>query len=255
MHDRAHSIKAVLFDLGDTILNFGQVRPLEVFRLGSRLSYDFLKGLSQPVGNFKWYCWRNLTSLRFHHFISNILKNDFSALDLLKKLGARAGYELSEQQWKHLEWLWYEPLSKYARIEPDIKQTLTRLKDMQLKLGILSNTFVSKNSLEKHLEQFGILKFFDVRVYSYEFTFRKPDARIFKITAQRIEEGPENILFTGDRIDNDVSPAIKTGMYGVFKDNFACNSSRLPKKAFRVKLLSELPELIEKINSQAHFAT
>ena len=61
-------------------------------------------------------------------------------------------------------------------------------------------------SLEKHLEQVGILDFFPLRMYSYEFDFRKPDARIFKVAAERIGETAENILFVGDRIDTDITP-------------------------------------------------
>ena len=120
--------------------------------------------------------------------------------------------KLSPQQWQHLTWLWYEPLSKISWSEPRIKETLATLRNSGLKLGILSNTFVHGSSLDKHLEQVGILDFFKVRVYSYEFPFRKPDARIFKVAAQRIGEAFENILYVGDRIDKDIRPAMRAGL-------------------------------------------
>ena len=46
------------------------------------------------------------------------------------------------------------------------------------------------------MKQLGILDFFPVRLYSYEFDFRKPDARIFRVAADKIGEMFENILFT-----------------------------------------------------------
>jgi len=244
-------IKAVLFDLGETLLNFGKVNTTQLFRQGARLSYDFLKSCSQPVGNFNYYCWRNLISLRIRHWLSNITKNDFNSLVLLRGIGTKKGIRLDRQQWRHFAWLWYEPLSKIGKVEPETAETLTALKNLGLKLGIVSNTFVTGSSLDKHLEQLGILHFFPVRVYSYEFDFRKPDTRIFKAAAEKIGERLENILFIGDRINQDVKAAAKAGMQAVLKEAYTNAGKKTPKGALKITQLAELPSLIEKINANS----
>jgi len=243
-------IKAVLFDLGETLVNFGKVDTGKLFREGARLSYDFLRDLGQPVGSFRYYCWRNLVSVRLHYWLSSITGKDFDALVLSKTIGSRRGIKLSEEQWRHLAWLWYEPLSKVARAEPETAETLNALKKLGLKLGIVSNTFVNGSSLEKHLQQLGLLDFFPVRLYSYEFEFRKPNPRIFSIAAERIGEMIENILFVGDRIDKDIKPAVKAGMRAVLKKAYTNVGKKAPKAAWRIDRLSELPALIEKINAE-----
>jgi len=243
-------IKAVLFDLGETLLDFGKIKPGRLFRQGAKASYDFLKSCGQPVGNFQYYFWRNFIALRIRHLLSNIIKKDFNSLTLIREKGAKKGIHLDKRQWQHFAWLWYEPLSRVAKAEPKIKETLTKLKNLRLKLGIVSNTFVNSCSLEKHLEQEGILDFFTVRVYSYEFDFRKPDVRIFKIAAERIGETVENILFVGDRIDKDIRPAIRSGMQAVLKTAYTNAGKKIPKGAWKINQLSELPALIEKINTQ-----
>jgi len=243
-------IKAVLFDLGETLLNFGKVNTTQLFRQGARLSYDFLKSCGQPVTNFNYYCWRNMIALRIRHWLSNITRKDFNALLLLRGLGTKKGIRLDRQQWRQFAWLWYEPLSKVAKAEPKIKETLTKLKESGIKLGIVSNTFVHSSSLEKHLEQLGILDFFAVRLYSYEFDFRKPDVRIFKAAAERIGEMLENILFVGDQIGRDTRGAAKTGMYAVLKAPYTNAGKKTPKGAWKINQLSELPALIEKINAE-----
>jgi putative hydrolase of the HAD superfamily len=245
------NVKAVLFDLGETLLNFGRVNTTRLFRQGARLSYDFLKSCGQPIGNFKYYCYRNLIALRIRHWLSNITKSDFNSLLLLRKLGTKKGIRLDRQQWRHFAWLWYEPLSKVGQAEPKIKETLTALKQLGLKLGIVSNTFVTGSSLERHLEQLGLLDFFSVRVYSYEFDFRKPDARIFKVAAERIGEMLENIMFVGDRIDTDIKPATKVGMQAVLKEAYTNTGKKIPKDVWKINRLSELPSLIEKINGKS----
>jgi putative hydrolase of the HAD superfamily len=246
-------INTVLFDLGETLLSFGKFSATRLFREGARLSYEFLKscGQSQHAGrNFEHYCWRNLISLHTRHFISNLNKKDFNSSALLRKIGTKRGISLDDKQWKHFAWLWYEPLSKIATIESGIKETLSALKKLGLKLGIVSNTFVSGESLEKHLDQVGILDFFTVRVYSYEFDFRKPDPRIFKIAAERIGEAAENILFVGDRIDNDIKPALQLGMTPVLKTAYTNVGRTPPDGAWRITHLSELPALVEEINTE-----
>jgi len=241
-------IKAILFDFGETLLTFGKVNTTRLFWQGARLSYDFLKQHGQPVGNFEYYCWRNLIALRMQRWLSNLTGRDFDALALLKKVGTKKGIKLDLKQWEHLAWLWYEPLSRIAQAEPNIAETLTALKKSGLKLGIVSNTFVNRCCLEKNLKQFGILDFFAVRIYSYEFDFRKPDARIFKVAAERIGEAPENILFIGDRIYEDVRAAARIGMQAVLKIGPATASKKIPKGTWEIKQLAELPDLIEKIN-------
>ena len=249
MRDTRHEIKAVIFDLGETLLDFGKIKATRLFRQGARLSYDFLKSCGQPVGCFEYYCWRNLIALRFRHLISNITKKDINSSALLRGIGKKKGIKLDGQQWRHFAWLWYEPLSKIATTEPKIAETLEALRKLGLKLGILSNTFVNGHSLEKHLKQLDLLDFFSVRMYSYEFDFRKPDARIFKIAAERIGEAVENIMYVGDRIDKDIVPTLKIGMQPVLKAAYTNAGKTPPNGAFKITRISELPALIKKINA------
>jgi putative hydrolase of the HAD superfamily len=243
-------ITAVLFDLGETLLNFGKVDTTQLFQQGARLSYDFLKSAGQPVGNFNYYCWRNLIALRIRQWLSNMTRNDFNSLALLRGIGTKKGIKLSRQQWRHFAWLWYEPLYKAGQAEPQTKETLTTLRNSGLKLGIVSNTFVHGSSLEKHLEELSILHFFPVRLYSYEFGFRKPDTRIFEIAAERLGENVGNIMFVGDRIDMDVKPAARIGMQPVLKAAYTNTGKKIPKGVWKINELTELPALIEKINAE-----
>jgi FMN phosphatase YigB (HAD superfamily) len=58
----------------------------------------------------------------------------------------------------------------------------------------------------------------------------------------------ENILFVGDRIDNDIKPALQVGMPTVLKAAYTNVGKTPPKGAMRITHLSELPYLIKKIN-------
>ncbi len=250
-----NQIKAVLFDLGETILNFGKFNSTLLFRQGARLSYDFLKSLQSGnpakcrIGSFEYYCWQNLIMLYINCFISGFTRKDFNSLALLRGFGTKKGFTLDSQQWQHFAWLWYEPLTRIGRLEPETKETLAALRGLGIKLGIVSNTFVHRSSLERHLEQLSILDYFSARVYSSEVKFRKPDVRIFRAAAAKIDEEPENIMFVGDRIDTDIKPAMKAGMRAVLKTAYTNSGRKAPEGAWEIKQLSELPGLIERINS------
>ncbi len=241
-------IKAVVFDLGETLLSFGRVKTIPVFRESANQTYEYLISRGQPAGAFWWYFIRNIAAIQVRTVWANVTGKDFDALSLLKRFGIRRGYKLSEEQWREVGWLWYEPLSKLAKVEPDIKETLAKLKGMGLKLGILSNTFISAGSLDRELGQIGILEFFPCRLYSYQFEFRKPDKRIFDAAAEKIGEAAENILFVGDRINKDILPALKAGMHAVLKSAYTNEGKEIPKGVPRIERISELPAIIEKIN-------
>lgn len=243
-------IKAVIFDLGDTLLNFGKVVTHRLFCESAKLSYDFLQSCGQKVGSYKIHCLRNLMSIYMHHWLSNLTGNDFDALELLKKINRKSGAGLTEEQWEHLVWLWYEPLGRLGDTEPDIVETMTKLKNMGMKLGVLSNTFVHSSALEKHLRQAGIVDCFDVRMYSYQFKFRKPNPKIFRVLAERIGQDLENILYVGDRIDNDIEPTLKLGMHAALKAAHSNEGQKVPEGAWKITHVSELPELIEKHNAK-----
>jgi HAD superfamily hydrolase (TIGR01549 family) len=244
-------IRAVLFDLGDTVFNFGKVNTTQVFLQGARSSYDFLKKHDQPTGGFWSYFARNLFRLRLRQIRSDITGRDFDALSFLKKVGQRQGMRLSPENWEEFAWSWYEPLSHMAKVEPDIKETLGHLTGLGLKLGILSNTFVNRTSLDRHLQRAGIIEFFPVRLFSYEFKVRKPHREIFRIAAERIGEALENVLFVGDRIDKDIEPALGGGMKAALKDAYTNAGKETPKGAWRIQHLSELPALVESFNAAA----
>ena len=237
-----------MFDLGETLLNYGKVGTMRVFRQSVRLTYDYLMSHGQPAGNFWWYFIRNLAAIKVRTLWGNITGRDFDALSLLQEYGVRRGYKLSEEQWREVGWLWYEPLSRIAKAEPDIKETLAKLKGMGLKLGILSNTFISAGSLDRQFGQLGMLEFFPYRLYSYQFEYRKPDRRIFEAAIAKIGEPAENILFVGDRIYTDIRPALKAGMRAALKSAYTNKGKEVPNGVWRIEKIAELPAIIETVN-------
>jgi putative hydrolase of the HAD superfamily len=244
---RKRPIEAVLFDLGETLLTFGRLDRNQVSVEASRRAYDYLKELHQPVGSFGTYRLFHLWGIRWQVFKSWLTGRDFNSLEVLKQFGRNRGLTLSDEQWQEMNWRWYESLSVLGKIVPGSVAALQQLSEMGLKLGLLSNTFVHKTSLERHMAEEGLLDYLPVRMYSYEFLWRKPDARLFTAAAERIGVAPEKIVYVGDRIDFDVNGSRKAGMLPILRKAYT-NENRTPPPG--VECIQDNTELVDAILRQ-----
>lgn len=76
----------------------------------------------------------------------------------------------------------------------------------------------------------------------------KPDPAFFFGAMERSSARVETTLMVGDRMDNDVAPAIAIGMYGVLIDRVG---GALDVEAPRIESLRDLPALIKVVASGA----
>lgn len=238
-------IKAILFDLGDTLINFGKVNKTAALKRAARNSYDYLKELNQPVGPFWAYFLRNMIDIRLRCLWSDITGEDFDSFDIMRKIGKKKGYDITHEQWVKINWLWYKPLAELAYIEPDIVETMQKLKDMGFRLGILSNTFVGKEALDHHLKDMGIVDMFEMRLYSCYYPYRKPDKRIFFDAAKEMNLSKDEILFVGDRVDTDAAGCLAAEIKCVIKKSHANEDKTLPEQIIRIDKISQLPQVVE----------
>jgi putative hydrolase of the HAD superfamily len=239
-------IEAVLFDLGETLLVFGRLERKRLIDQAVRASYNYLVQLNQPVGSYAAYRLLHLWGIRWNLFKSWRSGADFNSLDLLKSYGHKRGFLLTEAQWEELSWRWYQVLARQGVVRDGTAETLDQLKRRGLKLGMLSNTFIHKSSLERHLREEGLLDYLPVRVYSYELPLRKPAISAFQRAAEAVGAAPENIVYVGDRLDNDVIGARNAGMTPVLIRAYTNEARRLPSDLHCVDAITKLPELLEK---------
>jgi putative hydrolase of the HAD superfamily len=89
---------------------------------------------------------------------------------------------------------------------------LESLREGGLKLGLVSNAFDPGWLLHRDLEQMGIAQRLDFSVFSSEFGLRKPHPAIFERALEALGVEPARALFVGDRLYEDVRGAAEVGM-------------------------------------------
>ena len=97
------------------------------------------------------------------------------------------------------------------------------------------------------MAQAGFLDGLSPRLYTYQYPWRKPDGRIFNAAAKAIGVACENIIYVGDRIDNDVEGAAQVGMLPIMKTAYTNAGKTPPVGTHVIDTIRELPALIEHI--------
>jgi len=238
-------IKAVLFDLGNTLINFHNANIVEAFRAGAKTSYDYLAGLGISMPDFARYHRHQLWAIRFTYAISYLTGREFNSRDLLARVSRKLGIDVPPEHLDELTWRWYEPLSNQSQCEPNVHQVLQQLQQLSVKLAIVSNTFVPGSSLDRHLDREGLLEFFPVRIYSCEVGVRKPKKKIFQLALQQTQTLPHETVFVGDIYRVDIRGAQRAGLLAVQKIADPAAKPRIANRFIRIKHLSELPETLK----------
>ena len=240
----AQQIRGIIFDLGDTLLDFGSVNVGAEFEKGTRLAYERLKEWGKSLPAFSTYHRRQFLTIRWQYLLTHLRGSDFNALDLIGRLSRRLGHNLTPAEALELAGLWYEPVSGCATTEPGLRELLVSLRDSGLKLGLLSNTFIPSEILDRHIEQEGLLDSLPVRVYSCDLPRRKPHGSAFTAVAEKMGLPPEELMFVGDSLKADIRGANRVGMVSVLKDPSGKKRHWRIKPDHRIRSMLELPNVL-----------
>lgn len=94
---------------------------------------------------------------------------------------------------------------------PDVIRTLTRLKHDGFILGVAGN---QSSPVEGEMAALGLP--LTLNATSQGWGISKPDPLFFHRIASELELDPGEVLYVGDRLDNDILPAQSIGMHAAF---------------------------------------
>lgn len=113
------------------------------------------------------------------------------------------------------------------------------------KTGIIANQSLGS---EDRLKKFGLWEYIDVLAASAEEGVSKPDRRIFETALEKAGIRAEEAAMVGDRLDNDIVPANKLGMYTIWiKQGNWKAAEPVEKLEFPDMTVHSLTELYERL--------
>lgn len=126
---------------------------------------------------------------------------------------------------------------------PDAENVLHYLHDKGYKLGVIANQFLGT---EQRLKNWVLLKYISVVAASAELGVSKPNKQIFLKAFEMAGCSPGNAVMVGDRLDNDIYPAISLGMRTVWiKQGFSIYQKLDEAKSCPDHIIEKLTELTE----------
>lgn len=162
----------------------------------------------------------------------------------------RPGFDLTAERERRAqagkpEWFGEEDLY------PDVRPTLSALRAAGLWVGVAGNQTVRAGGLLRGLDLPA-----DLIATSDDWGASKPDVAFFEHVIQATPAPPEEILYVGDRLDNDIRPAaeaglltalIRRGPWGTIQQT---DPDADAVATMRIDSLAELPDLIAKLNAE-----
>jgi len=124
-----------------------------------------------------------------------------------------------------------------AEFYPDALPCLDRLRAGGFRVAAVGNTPVeTEEMLREHVDVLGS---------SGRWGIEKPAPEFFERVASAVDLPPEAIAYVGDRVDNDVAPALAAGMVAVHVRRGPWGYLHAPPPgAIRIDSLDELPEAL-----------
>lgn len=231
------TIEAVLFDWGGTLSEFVSVEMIDVWTLAAQhlaptpeRREEVTKRLVEVEERF----WARTTGSCVSGTLAELIAEASEELGL-----DVAEAVLEEAALGHLD-AWTPHIRHYA----DARPTLRALKDLGLRIGLLSNTHWPRAFHEHFLERDGLASLIDARLYSSEMSHLKPHPSVFEATLAAVgATDPTKAVFVGDRLYDDVWGAKQFGMRGVHVMNDHAPHWDVEPDA-SISRLAELPEII-----------
>ncbi|MEM1516737.1 MAG: HAD family hydrolase [Thermofilum sp.] len=232
----AGALRAVLFDVGGTIVyDRGFARVLSEKISAVVETHTGLRAHPQTVSEL----WERAGQL----YGSVELWDLARVMLLLRQLGILPSLRLAEQVYAAVLDAYIEGFD----VEPSAQPVMRALKDMGLKLGILTNVG-SYDATKLRLQFSGLLEFVDVVVASQAFPWRKPSREIFEVSCFLLGVAPAEAVYVGDDAQVDIAGAKAAGLKAVQVLKYAKEKS--PLADAWISTLEELPQAVEELLRQ-----
>lgn len=202
-------LKAVIFDMGGTLMDYDPVPWQEMKAIRRKIICDFLnaRGYSFTEADIE----KRLLD-RYYDINQNHCEETMEEIDLvdffkttLRSLGVVEDYSLWLTRLMHIS------LKKNLIVYKDTAETLARLSE-RYTLGLISNTTIPGVYFAADLEELGFDKHFRHMLFTADLGMRKPHASVFNRMLKLLGLKPHETLYVGDSFKNDVYGPSKLGM-------------------------------------------
>jgi putative hydrolase of the HAD superfamily len=147
---------------------------------------------------------------------------------------------------------YYDFWEPHTPTDPDVRPTWERLRDLGLKVGVLSNTIWPREWHVGFFERDGVYDLVDGDVYTSEVPWTKPSAEVFTAAMAAVGvSDPARCVYVGDRLFDDVWGAHNAGMRAIHVPHSTIPVNQVGHTEGRpdavVERLNEIPAVLQRL--------
>ena len=247
------AIRAVLFDYGHTLVDFGRTQEaLMAAYTEIRDRIEAALYIEAPeVGHLIDRVANEVDRLVAESYTQRRLQ-ELDLVDVFDQVLLSAlGLTVPADVVRHVVALDHSAFSRSITVEPGILDTLRTLRGGGLRLGLVSNVALLPDHMRADLDSLGVGELLDASVFSSEVGTRKPDPVIFRTALERVGAGPDEAVFVGDRLYDDIGGAQAMGMRTVQTRQFRSEVEPEPVPDAVIDDLADLPEVLGSLDPSA----
>ena len=158
---------------------------------------------------------------------------------------AAIGFELPADVLAHIVALDHSAYSNSLEVRGEVLEVLKRLRQQGYRTGLVSNVALLPHLMRQDLQRLGIAHNLDSAVFSSSVGYRKPDPRIFRAALAEVGAAPDETVFVGDRMLDDVAGAQAVGMRAVLTRQFRREHDPNVRPDAVIEDLRQLPSLLD----------
>jgi putative hydrolase of the HAD superfamily len=243
-------VQAVLFDLGDTLVDLGEGRGSYEARLVLRAGhvYDVLaaQGVAGLPGRAHFAAvLAEDSEAQYHAALAELRGLDIYTV--MARFLARQGLPVNDELVEVAGTAYcVGGGGPTAPLRPGALEVLQGLHAAGYRLGAISNTVQPARFMAESLVRRGLAPYFSAQVYSSEAGVAKPHPAIFRRALDLLGVMPEAAVYVGDRLVADVGGAHAAGLRGVLieVDHRVEQHAEIVPDA-RIRELAELPVVLQ----------
>jgi putative hydrolase of the HAD superfamily len=238
-------IRAVLFDLGGTLLEFNprHLPWLEWERAG-------LEGAVRALVDRGHTLLREAFINRFEDSLPERWEQaarggpNLRLGDVIREAALACGVTPSAADIEAAIAAYIAPLDAAVVAYDDALDTLEQLR-RRYKMGLISNTMWPGQYHLREMERAGILSYFDHTIFSADVGVWKPQAAVYQFSLDSLGVCAEEAVFIGDMPAYDIVGAQRAGVRAIYKRNPGSPPLDGVTPDAEIDCLAELPELIQ----------
>jgi len=236
------TIKAVLFDLFDTLMIIRKNHDFSSPSLTRMFKYLSENGVNVPLDKFQ-EAYTKVRDELYAKADPNLEEPHFNVRIALTLKMLGYDYDVSSPLVVSASAEWCAEFMKYVYLDADAEPLLRSLRG-KYKLGIVSN-YAIPECVDKLLKSSGLDIMFDVVVVSGAVNKRKPSPEIFNRTLNALGVSAAETVFVGDTMDADIEGAKAVGMKTVYIKRREEKQAEHAFPDVTIKSLTELTSLLQ----------